>query len=198
MPPASHRDRPLLPDPTIYRRRRPGAFDWSTAVIAALAGGAAATVYWRDGQARFLDILGSDLFLLADMLPKVVAGCLIGTFVTLLLPREKVVRWVGAESGIAGLLIATAAGFILPGGPITIYPIAGALLAAGADAGAAVAFITSWTLLGYTRALVWELPFFGPDFVLWRILVAIPLPILAGILARIAMRALAARERGER
>ena len=28
----------------------------------------------------------------------------------------------------------------------------------------------SWTLIGYTRALVWELPFFGLDFVTWRIL----------------------------
>ena len=40
------------------------------------------------------------------MLPKVLAGCLIGAFVTLLLPRELVARWVGHESGFAGLLIA--------------------------------------------------------------------------------------------
>ncbi len=187
----------MLRDPNIYSRRRPGAFDWSTAVIAAVVGAAAATVYFRDGSARFLAILDSDLFLFGDMLPKVLAGCLIGTFVTLLLPREIVVRWVGSESGFSGLLIATVAGFVLPGGPVTIYPIAVALLAVGADAGAAVAFITSWTLIGYTRALVWELPFFGPDFVLWRILVAIPLPILAGVLARLALRAFAARGRGK-
>jgi hypothetical protein len=30
--------------------------------------------------------------------------------------------------------------------------------------GVAIAFITSWTLLGYSRALVWELPIFGLDF----------------------------------
>ena len=99
------------------------------------------------------------------MLPKVLAGCLIGAFVTLLLPRETIARWVGAESGIAGILVATVAGAILPGGPFTIYPVAGALLAAGADAGAACAFVISWTLIGYTRAIVWELPFFGLDFV---------------------------------
>src|SRR6185437_9848565 len=39
--------------------------------------------------------------------------------------------------------------------------------------------ITSWTLIGYTRALVWELPFFGADFVIWRIVEALPLPIIA-------------------
>ena len=181
--------------PTIPRQRR-RAFDWSTAAIAACALAAAAAVYLREGQDRFLTILGSDVTLFAGMLPKVLAGCLIGAFVTLLLPREIVARWVGHESGFFGLLIATFAGFILPGGPITAYPIAGAFLLAGADAGAAIAFVTSWTLIGYTRALVWELPFFGPDFVFWRIVMAIPLPLLVGILARIVVR-LAARWRGE-
>lgn len=170
-------------------RRRRRAFDWSTATIAGLAIAAAVTVYVRGGRNHFLEILGGDLSLFAAMLPKVLAGCLIGAFVTLLLPRELVARWVGHESGFAGLLIAVFFGFLLPGGPITIYPVAGAFLIMGADAGAVVAFIVSWTLIGYTRALVWELPFFGADFVIWRIAAAIPLPIIAGLLARIAVRA---------
>jgi uncharacterized membrane protein YraQ (UPF0718 family) len=177
-----------LTQPAPQRRRR-RAFDWSTAAIAAIALAAAATVYWRDGRDHFLEILGSDLTLFAEMLPKVLAGCLIGTFVTLLLPRELVARWVGHESGFTGLLIAAFFGFFLPGGPITIYPVAGAFLIMGADAGAVVSFIVSWTLIGYTRALVWELPFFGSDFVLWRIVEALPLPIVAGLLARIVVRA---------
>jgi uncharacterized membrane protein YraQ (UPF0718 family) len=167
---------------TARRKRR--AFDWSAAVIATLAVTAATIVFFRDGQARFLAILTDDLGLFGMMLPKVLAGCLIGAFVTLLLPREAIVRWVGADSGIWGILLATVAGAILPGGPFTIYPIAGAFLAVGADAGAACAFVISWTLLGYARVLVWELPFFGLDFITWRILFSIPLPIIAGLAAR--------------
>ena len=68
----------------------------------------------------------------------------------------------------------------LPGGPLTIYPVAGAFLVLGADIGTAVAFITAWNLLGYNRALIWELPFFGAEFVGWRIVIALPLPLLAG------------------
>jgi uncharacterized membrane protein YraQ (UPF0718 family) len=165
-------------------RRPRRAFDWSAAVITALAVSAAVAVYLRDGPARFLSILTGDLSLFGLMLPKVLAGCLIGAFVTLLLPREMIARWVGAESGIAGILVATVAGAILPGGPFTIYPIAGAFLAVGADAGAACAFVISWTLIGYTRAIVWELPFFGLDFVTWRVIFSLPLPIIAGVLAR--------------
>jgi len=186
----------LSSEPAPQRRRR-RLFDWSTAAIAAVALGAAASVYWRDGREHFLAILTSDLTLFGEMLPKVLAGCLIGAFVTLLLPREMVARWVGHESGFPGLLIAALFGFILPGGPITIYPVAGAFLVMGADAGAVVTFIVSWTLIGYTRALVWELPFFGSDFVLWRIVEALPLPIIAGLLARIAVQAGFAREKKE-
>lgn len=179
-------------------RRRHRAFDWSTASIAVLALAAAVTVYVRDGQAHFLAILNDDLWLLADMLPKVVAGCLIAVFITYLMPRELVARWVGEESGFTGLAIAAVMGAILPGGPITIYPVAGAFLAMGADGGAVIAFLASWNLVGSTRALVWELPFFGAHFVFWRVLLSVPLPFLAGILARYAIRAFALKLGGER
>ncbi len=177
-----------LTEPVLPPRRRRRAFDGSTATIAVVAFSAAAYVYARDGWDHFRAILLSDAALLIDMLPKVLGGCLIGAFVTLLLPREKVARWVGHESGMSGLLIATAFGIVLPGGPVTAFPVAGAFLLVGADAGAVVAFITSWTLIGHARTLIWELPFMGPDFVTWRLLAALPLPIIAGLLARAALR----------
>lgn len=168
------------------RRRR--SFDWSTAVIAALVSAAALAVYLRDGKDRFIDILLVDFDLFMNILPKVLAGCLIGGLVTYLLPREWVSRSVGAESGFSGLLIATLAGIIVPGGPYTIFPLAAAFMAMGADAAAAITFITSWTLLGHNRILVWEMPFFGFEFAAWRALGAIPLPLFAGLLARAVLR----------
>jgi len=169
--------------PIVRRRRR--AFDWPAIVITALAVSAGIRVYLRDGWEHFVNIFTSDLGLFGLMLPKVLAGCLIGAFVTLLLPRETIARWVGAESGLTGILVATVAGAILPGGPFTIYPVAGAFLLAGADAGAACAFVIAWTLIGYTRAIVWELPFFGLEFVTWRLIFSLPLPVIAGLLARL-------------
>jgi uncharacterized membrane protein YraQ (UPF0718 family) len=58
------------------------------------------------------------------------------------------------------------------------------LLASGADRGAAIAFISAWLLVGINRAIIWEMPFFGPDFVLFRFLISLPLPVLLGLLAR--------------
>jgi uncharacterized membrane protein YraQ (UPF0718 family) len=175
---------PAPTPPTAFKRRKRKPFDWSTAGIGLMVIAAATTVFVRDGKDRFLDILYHDLRLFADVLLKVGAGCLIGAFLARLLPRELVAKWIGAESGILGLFVATLLGAVLPGGPITIYPVASALLLVGADLGATVAFITSWTLLGYTRALVWEIPFFGFDYVVWRSLISMPLPIIAGLLTR--------------
>ena len=177
----------------MVERRRVRSFEWSTAIIAAISITAGTIVFVRDGFDRFIAILTSDLWLFTTMLPKMAAGSLIAAFVTRLLPREVVARVVGSESGLLGLLVAIVMGAVLPGGPLTIYPVAGAFLVLGADAGTAVAFITAWNLLGYNRALIWELPFFGAEFVGWRIVIALPLPLLAGVLARLAARVVANR-----
>ncbi len=44
--------------------------------------------------------------------------------------------------------------------------------------------VVSWTLIGYGRAVAWELPIMGADFTLWRIVISLPLPVLAGALGR--------------
>jgi uncharacterized membrane protein YraQ (UPF0718 family) len=169
-------------------RRKP--FDWSTALITVCMASAAVVVYVRDGWDRFTAVFLGDVHIFLDILPKMAAGCLIGVFSTLLIPREMVARLVGAESGFTGLVIATFAGAIMPGGPVTVYPVAGAFLAVGADIGAALAFVTSWTLLGYARALVWEMPFMGTHFVLWRMAVAPAFPLIVGLLGRWVARIL--------
>jgi uncharacterized membrane protein YraQ (UPF0718 family) len=179
----------LPPLPPLPRRRR-SSFEWSTAVIAVCVIAAGATVYRRDGWDHFIAIAESDFLLFLNILPKMLAGCLIGSFVTMLLPREVVARLVGAESGILGLFVAMVVGAFLPGGPFAIYPVTAAFLTLGADVGTAIAFVTAWNLLGYNRALVWELPFFGGDFVFWRIVVALPFPLLAGLLGRFLVQAL--------
>jgi uncharacterized membrane protein YraQ (UPF0718 family) len=168
-------------------RKRP-LFDWAFGLVAALSLGSAAYVLSRDGLPVSRAILVEDIELFLMILPKVAAGCLIGAFVRLLVPREIVVRWVGAGSGMRGLAVASAVGAIFPGGPFTIFPLAGAFMLSGADRGSAAAFVTAWLLLGVNRAIIWELPFFGTDVVMLRFLVSLPLPLLAGLLVRLGDR----------
>ena len=182
-------------EPPQFVRPSRRALDWPTAVLVALVVVAAGYVLWRDGAAQAWQVVWGDAELFAQMLPKVLAGCLIAAFVTILLPREKVNRWVGPDSGLKGILVTTSAGIILPGGPFTIFPIAGAFIAMGADVASAITLITSWTLLGLNRSLVWEMAFFGFDFVGWRWIAALPLPILAGFLVRLLERYFKVRAR---
>jgi uncharacterized membrane protein YraQ (UPF0718 family) len=159
-----------------------------------------ATLVWRrDGLPGVLEILTHDLTLFGGIMPRVLAGCLLGAFVAEILPHDKVSRALGPKSGLKGLLIGAAFGAVLPGGPFTAYPVASALLAVGADFGATIAMVVSWTLIGYGRAVAWELPIMGVDFTLWRIVISLPLPILAGALGRfVYVRMYPTKEEGKR
>jgi uncharacterized membrane protein YraQ (UPF0718 family) len=180
--PAPDADDAAESGPRPGRIRKP--VGWSTISIAVLVALSAALVYRRDGAAGVWEILKHDLTLFGGILPRVLAGCLLGAFITEILPHEKVSRSLGPSSGLKGLLIGAAFGAILPGGPFTAYPVASALLTVGADFGATIAMVVSWTLIGYGRAVAWELPIMGTDFTLWRIVISLPLPILAGALGR--------------
>jgi uncharacterized membrane protein YraQ (UPF0718 family) len=164
------------------RVRKP--IGWSLIFVAVLVAVSATLVYRRDGIDGVLEILTNDMALFGGILPRVLAGCLLGAFIAEILPHEKVSRSLGPNSGLKGLLIGTAFGAILPGGPFTAYPVAAALLSVGADFGATIAMVVSWTLIGYGRAVAWELPILGTDFTLWRIAISLPIPVLAGALGR--------------
>jgi uncharacterized membrane protein YraQ (UPF0718 family) len=179
---------PNDPAPADDAEPRPGRIrkpiGWSMLFIGVLVAVSAVLVYRRDGIHGVTEILFSDLALFGGILPRVLAGCLLGAFVAEILPHEKVSRSLGPASGLKGLLIGTAFGAILPGGPFTAYPVASALLTVGADFGATIAMVVSWTLIGYGRAVAWELPIMGTDFTLWRLIISLPLPVLAGALGR--------------
>ncbi len=125
-----------------------------------------------------------DLELLLDLLPRVFVALAIAALIWVLLPRDRMSSLVGRDSGLRGLVVATIAGTITPGGPSSAYALLAVLAASGADRGALVAYITAWATLGLQRILIWDVPFMGPEFAVLRFAVCIPLPIVAGLIAR--------------
>ena len=122
------------------------------------------------------------------MLPKLAAALLLAGFIEVLLPREKVARWIGEHSGLRGLAVASAAGMITPGGPMTSFPLVNALHGAGTGRGALVAYLTSWSTLGFQRIVTWELPLMGVEFTALRFVASLPLPLVAGLISRLLPR----------
>jgi len=145
-------------------------------------------VYYARGLDGVETGVMNGLHLLIEILPIILAAVVIGGYFQTLVPRERVAAMLGDKSGIRGLAIATAAGALTPGGPFASFPLVVALFEAGAGYGAAVAYLTAWTGISLQRAIVWEWPLLGPEITLVRNLVSIPLPIIAGLIARALAR----------
>ena len=144
----------------------------------------AAICYGVLGSEVFDSAVARDKQLIANTLPRLAAAQIVAGLIWVMLPRDRFSRLLGENSGHRGLVIATVAGIITPGGPASAYPFLAIIAAAGADRGVLVTYITSWALLAAQRIIVWDLPFMGIEFSSLRFLVCLPLPLLAGLIAR--------------
>jgi len=175
---------PHSPDSkSAWRRAVERAFDRTFFLFAALALLAAGATYWLKGEAAFAQALEDSHNLLWFILPRVGAAMIIAAFLQVLIPREVVARLIGEQAGPRSVVIATIAGALTPGGPLTSFPIIVALHASGANQGALVAYLLSWAMLGVQRIFVWEFPLMGPDFTILRVAASCLLPVIAGMIA---------------
>ena len=158
-----------------------GASFWAFVVLAFVMAGVCYAVL---GPEAFASAIGSDKERLADLIPRVAAAQIVAGFVWVLLPRDRLSGFLKRNRGQRGLLLAAAAGVITPGGPASAYPFLAILAGTGADRGILVAYISSWALLGMQRIIIWDIPLMGMDFSVVRFLISLPLPIIAGMLAR--------------
>lgn len=154
---------------------------WGFAALAIIL---AIVVYVTRGSVAFERAWAGNVNSLTSTVPRMFAALLMAGLIWVLLPRELLSRFIGKHSGLKALVIAAFAGVITPGGPAASFPLLAVLGGAGADRGIMIAYITSWATLGMQRILVWDLPFMGGEFTLTRILVSLPLPIIAGLIAR--------------
>jgi uncharacterized membrane protein YraQ (UPF0718 family) len=119
-----------------------------------------------------------------DILPSLVLAFIAAGMITMVLPRELMTRWLGEESGLRGLVIATLAGSVTPGGPFVQFPIVAALLKSGAGIAPLMAYLSAWSLLGLNRILVYEIPMLGWKLALCRVTASLIFPIVIGLITR--------------
>jgi uncharacterized membrane protein YraQ (UPF0718 family) len=159
-------------------------FDPPFWMFAGLAGLSGAACYLVLGPSAFFASLHEDLGVFALVLPKMAGALLIASFIQVLLPRNKVERWMGEGSGVKGMAVAAGVGVATPGGPMTSFPLVTALQEAGTGRSALIAYLTSWSTLGLQRILTWEIPLMGVEFAVLRFLASLPLPFIAGLTSR--------------
>jgi uncharacterized membrane protein YraQ (UPF0718 family) len=136
-----------------------------------------------NGQGQHISGMKSALNMTVAILPLLVFAFIVAGMVQVLLPQELLAKWVGAESGMRGILIGTVAGGLSPGGPFVSLPIAAGLLRAGAGIGTMVAYLTAWSLWAVSR-LPLEVGIMGWKFVLIRLASTFFFPPIAGLIAQ--------------
>lgn len=101
-----------------------------------------------------------------------------------LIPPDAAAGWLGPDSGLTGIIVASFAGGFIPGGPFVSFPLVLTFIKAGAGGPQMVALITGWAILGFHRVIAWEWPVLGGRFVAIRLAASCALPVLAGVLAQ--------------
>ena len=153
-----------------------------TIIMAVLAGALLIVGYMR-GEGQHVMGLKYGFNLLIQILPLLIFAFIVAGMVQTLLPHHLLAKWIGAESGMRGILIGTIAGGVAPGGPYVSLPTVAALLSAGASVGTMVAFMTAWSLWAVGR-LPMEVGILGWIFVLIRLACTFFFPPIAGLLAQ--------------
>lgn len=126
---------------------------------------------WDEGRRDFSRVL----------LP-VTVGMLGAGFIAELMPAELVEGWLGKDSGLAGIAVATLAGAATPGGPVVGFSIGAAALKAGAGLPQVLAYTTAWSLFTINRILIFEIPALPRRLIWFRIILSIPVPFaVAGL-----------------
>ncbi len=154
-----------------------------TLIMAALA---AVLLYvgYRGGEGAHLAGLKAGLRMTTGILPLLACAFVVAGMVPILLPQEALSRWIGAESGLRGILLGTVAGGLAPGGPYVSLPIVAGLLRSGAGIGTMVAFLTGWSLLAVGR-LPMDVGILGWRFTGIRLLCTFFFPPIAGLIAQL-------------
>jgi uncharacterized membrane protein YraQ (UPF0718 family) len=121
---------------------------------------------------------------LTRVLPVIVVALPMAGFLAELIPDQLAQRWLGEDSGLTGIVIASAAGGLIPGGPFVSFPLVLTFSKAGAGTAQMVALISGWAIYGIHRVITWEWPVLGFRFVALRVISGLALPVLAGIAAQ--------------
>jgi len=116
--------------------------------------------------------------------PLLIFALIVAGMIQVLVPSAFVAKWVGAESGFKGILWGSVAGSLTPGGPFVCLPLAAGFIKAGASAGATVAYLTAWALIGVSRIPL-EVGILGWKLTAVRFASTLILAPIAGLIAQV-------------
>jgi uncharacterized membrane protein YraQ (UPF0718 family) len=155
---------------------------YAFAVLTIIAGVACYTIIGADA---FWGSFESDLDMFLFIMPRFIAAMFLAAFVQVLLPRDKIARYLSDKAGFSAMMVTTVVGSATPGGPMTSFPLVQALEKAGTGRSILITYLTAWSTNGFQRVINWELPLLGFEFAALRYACAFPLALIAGLTSRL-------------
>jgi uncharacterized membrane protein YraQ (UPF0718 family) len=153
--------------------------DPSTIILMSLAVVLGVVAYFKDPGLPRIGVTNG-VSLLWTILPRMIPALIVAGLMQVLVPQEVVSNYFGRTGGLKGILIASVAGVLTPGGPMVSVPLLVALANSGAALPSLVAYMTAWSLFGMQRIISWEAPLMGWHFVAVRVIPSLAFPVLAG------------------
>ena len=160
--------------------------DTTTLILAAVAAILLVVAFFRGRDLPLAGLQAAGRTLWRN-LPLLLLGFALAGLAQVLIPRDWITRWLGAQAGVKGVLVGCVVGGLVPGSPYATFPLVAALYRAGASLGAVVGFVSAWALWSVSRLPV-EIALIGPKPALVRYTVTFVVPPIAGLLAEIIAR----------
>ena len=156
----------------------------STFVLALVAVVLGVVAYLKDPGLPAVGVRNG-VSMVVSILPRMMPAILIAGLMQVLIPQDVVSRYFGQQSGLGGIVVASAAGVFTPGGPMVSVPFMVVLANSGVATAPLVAYMTAWSLFGLQRIIAWEAPLMGWRFVAVRVVPSLAFPVLAGWLVKV-------------
>lgn len=124
------------------------------------------------------------------LLPLLLISFAVAGLMQVLIPRDQLMRWLGAEAGFRGIITGCIVGALIPGPPYAMYPTVIALYQGGASIGAVVGLMSGkalWNVHNLPSAVA----VLGPGVTLVHYLSNLLFPPLAGVIAQLFLARLA-------
>lgn len=156
--------------------------DTATIIMVALAVILTVAAYFRGGVHLIGLKLGAKT--IWDNLLILLASFAVAGLARVLIPKELISQWLGAQAGFKGILLGCIAGGLVPGSPYSVFPIIASFYEAGAGIGTTVGFVTAYSLWSVVR-LPLEVGIIGPKVALVRMISTLIFPPIAGLIAQL-------------
>jgi uncharacterized membrane protein YraQ (UPF0718 family) len=151
-------------------------FLWAVVAALGLMAAMRGTHFFRDSvRSSTIDFL--------QQLPRIALGVIGSGFIADAMPQDLIIPWIGPQSGLLGVTIATLGGAATSGGPVVGFSIAAAAFKSGGGAPQVIAYVIAWSLFSLQRLIGWEIPLMPARVVWLRAAVSVPLPFIAAAVA---------------